>query len=394
MIPHLASLNQCTGCSACSDTCRHNAITMRYNKNGFLTPTINYDKCIGCKACERACPILNIDKLPFNSIKKAQHLAAWSNNDEVCLNSSSGGIFSQIAINLLRKGNFVVFGSMASKGNTCKHRSIKHIEELNVIAGTKYIQSNTEGSYKEVRKALQEGMKVFYCGTPCQIAGLYAFLGYKNLPSLYTAELICHGIASNITADITTTYIGANYIESFRDKKEGWCKPPLNRACQQQVTYKMKDGSLYRDKARLFTKAFVSTHRISCTSCLFAQPNRIADLSLGDLWGLYNKYPQRGDLGASLVLANNNKGLELLNTGSITTYQHKLEELNCYTLFYPGACKYTQLSNILFLIKKLPSRTAYNIISLNWRNNPFLLPLCILNYFFNRKHHKKNNKRN
>lgn len=374
----LAKKKQCTGCGACVDNCHHGALHITYDKNGFLRPEQNNQKCIECGACERACPILNIAKLPFSDAQKLRHYAAWSNLEEVCQNSSSGGVFSQIAMNLLSsKDNVVVFGAEATKQNTCHHQSIVNVKELLRITGTKYIQSNAEGSYREAKKYLQEGRKVFYCGTPCQIAGLYATLGYKNHPNLYTADLICHGVPSKIGADIVTAYVGGEYIHSYRDKQEGWCKPGLIKV-SQKTTYSMPDGKLYRPEKNLFWQCFAITHRVSCTQCPFANPYRLGDVSLGDLWGLYKQYPERGKLGASLVLANTAKGEMMLNSGEITKIEHDKAELTCYTIFYPGASRWGQLSEWLYLLKKLPIHTACHILLLDWRKNPLLIPIKVL----------------
>lgn len=385
MSPKLAKYNKCTGCSACAEICPQNAICIDYDKNGFLHPKINLKACINCGACERVCPILHINKLPFHNIINSNHFAAWSNNDEICKNSTSGGIFTQIATNFLQNDSAIIFGAESLKNNTCHQSAVNNINELSKIQGTKYIQSEIYGSFRNVRKALKENKIVLYCGTPCQIAGLYAFLGYKDHNNLYTAELICHGVGGKITADIATKYAKADSIYSYRDKEKGWC---INNEHVCLRTTFQKNNILFTTKNNYFWNALETTHRISCTICPFAQPNRIADITLGDLWGLYHKYKERSQLGASLVLVNSEKGHRMIKSGNIIYHKHELKELNCYTLFYPGTCKYTQLSNLLFLIKKLPNSIAYNIISLNWKKNVFLIPIKAYFKFINNKHHE------
>ena len=39
---------------------------------------------------------------------------------------------------------------------------------------------------------MKRGRKVLYSGTPCQIAGLYSYLG-KDYAELTTVDLVCHG---------------------------------------------------------------------------------------------------------------------------------------------------------------------------------------------------------
>ena len=388
MKPKLINNIKCTGCAACADVCRHHAIHMDYDKNGFLRPFITEKNCIGCKACEKTCPVLNFKKLPFHDIREIKHYAAWSNNDEVCINASSGGIFSQLAINLLEENkDSIVFGAELSQNNTCVHIGVTKRTDLNKIIGTKYIQSNAEGTYKKVKKALSENQRVLYCGTPCQIAGLYATLGFKDNDNLFTAELICHGVGSKITADVATSYVGAECIHSFRDKADGWCGPNLERVSQKN-TYKMSDGKMFRPVKNIYWEAFSTSHRLSCTSCPFATLPRLADVSLGDLWGLYKQYPQRCTLGASLVLANSEKGNCMIRSRNIVAIEHPKSQINCYTLFYPGTSRFMQLSNLLFLINKLPTNIAFYIMSMNWRKIPFLIPLKIVFKYISKYHLK------
>ena len=376
-MPKLVDSNMCTGCAACADSCNHGALCMQYDKNGFLRPKVDYKLCIGCGSCERACPIMNFGRLPFHDVQDIRHYAAWSDDEQVCRKASSGGIFSQIAINFLQNKDVLVFGAEADKNNTCHHRGVSSIDSLQRISGTKYVQSNAEGSYREVKRALAHGKKVLFCGTPCQIAALYAVLGYKDRENLFTAELICHGVASKVTADVVTAYVGANHVYSYRDKSEGWCKPGLIRV-SQKTTFCMPDGTLLRPDKNLFWSCFATTHRISCTHCLFAKLPRLADVSLGDLWGLYKQYPERGILGASLVLTNTPKGEGMLRSGHITSIEHERKSLNCYTLFFPGASRFAQLSKWLFLIRKLKPQTAYNILCIDWRKNIICLPIRLL----------------
>lgn len=383
----LAKASECTGCGACAASCKHGAIKMDYDSNGFLQPKIDANKCTECGLCEKRCPIIHTDKINFHSAQGIRHLAAWSKSDEVCLQATSGGIFTQLAIDLLKEGNSICFGVENKNDNTCQHIGISDIVELPRIIGTKYSQSDASASYPQVLKRLREGKNVLFCGTPCQVAALYSFLGNKEYDNLFTADLICHGVPSKYVADITCRYYGAEYIASYRDKKDGWCAPGLVRV--SQILSFNKKGKIIRPKESLFWKMFANAHRDCCTQCKFAVINRVADLSLGDLWGGYKNYPERGRLGASLVIVNTEKGVKLMNSSSFEVYEHEKKELNCYTLFYPGCNKSViSLSHFLGVINKLPTKMAITILSLDWRHNPMLLPLALL-YKLQKKNHVK-----
>jgi coenzyme F420-reducing hydrogenase beta subunit len=69
---------------------------------------------------------------------------------------------------------------------------LTHIPDL---LGSKYVQSEIGESYKQVYEFLENGKRVLFSGTPCQIIGLKAFL-QKDYENLLTQDIICHGTPS------------------------------------------------------------------------------------------------------------------------------------------------------------------------------------------------------
>ena len=57
------------------------------------------------------------------------------------------------------------------------------IDGLGKLRGSKYVQSRIENTFKEAKKILKSGRKVYFSGTPCQIDGFKNYLGreYDNL---------------------------------------------------------------------------------------------------------------------------------------------------------------------------------------------------------------------
>ena len=102
----LVTKNQCCGCSACQDVCPKNAITMVEDKEGLLYPVIDENKCIDCGMCCNVCPSINVKTK--ESLLKAY--AAYNKNEKIRLKSSSGGIFTLIAEDILKK-NGIVYGA-------------------------------------------------------------------------------------------------------------------------------------------------------------------------------------------------------------------------------------------------------------------------------------------
>lgn len=67
-------------------------------------------------------------------------------------------------------------------------------EELWRLRGAKYVQSDLEGVFREVRRWLDQ-RPVLFSGTPCQVDGLYRYLGGRP-ENLTTCDLVCHGVPS------------------------------------------------------------------------------------------------------------------------------------------------------------------------------------------------------
>ena len=186
---------ECCGCGACAESCPARCIRMEEDAEGFLYPAVQADACTGCGLCERICPMRH----PAPEHTPSEVWAARNNDMATRTGSSSGGIFLPLARLTLRKGGLVfgaAFESDTFGGGTIRHRSATCEEELAALAKSKYAQSDTSGTFREVARALDQGREVLYTGTPCQIAGLRAFLRGRSTDRLVTAECLCHGVPS------------------------------------------------------------------------------------------------------------------------------------------------------------------------------------------------------
>lgn len=300
---------KCTGCSLCSDVCAHDAIMMDEDENGFIAPVIDHAKCVDCGLCKKCCPVLNPNRATSNSLSNLEVYEAWATNDEVRKVSSSGGVFGQLAHDLLQSEGVVI--GAAFDGKKAYHKDVVNVADLHGIQDTKYVQSYAHGAYRKTLKYLKEGKNVIFSGTPCQVAACKSYLFKKHYDGrLLTIELVCHGVPSYWALKKSMELVCADSVISFRDKEEGWGYH------SQHMTYKTKAGKLiYRKRDEdLFYRMFFCKKllRPSCYSCPFAHMPRIADITIGDSWGTSNRDNGERFKGLSLLLVNNDNGKKWL----------------------------------------------------------------------------------
>jgi coenzyme F420-reducing hydrogenase beta subunit len=238
--------------------------------------------------------------------------AAALKDGEVLENSSSGGVFTAFANAVLDKGG-AVFGAAWSDDLTLNHICAQSREGLARLRGSKYVQSSTGDCYKQAKDILSDGRYVLYCGTPCQIAGLKAFLG-RDYDNLLTADIICHGVPSmKMLRDDLKAVSGDKFSEikdvRFRDKSKGWAVKGSITTAGGQIKYDAGTSPYYF----FFLKGGI--YRESCYNCRFPSENRQGDITLGDYWGVpLDLVAKMGgvnpDKGISCVLVNTQKGRE------------------------------------------------------------------------------------
>ena len=319
--------SKCTGCEACAQICGKHAITMVENSEGFRYPIIDESSCMNCNLCRNVCPIENMperydgDKFAFGGYIK---------DEKVREESTSGGAFSAIA-EIWCDTNYVIFGA-ETKGLDVFHGYIQDKVALNRFRKSKYAQSQIGDSYKQTKKFLEEGKKVLFSGTPCQIAGLKSFLKNTDTENLLTIEVICEGIPTPLYVRKLSQYFEKKHgahIESidYRYKDSGrWDFEVmlLNITSKLHLRRTYKYDRWFNPFWSIWLQHLMS--RPSCYECRFANTSRVADISLGDLWGVHIYCPELygNNKGASLIVCNTAKGKQvLLNTLGLL-YGHEL----------------------------------------------------------------------
>lgn len=304
------SESKCCGCGSCVNICPANALRMGESKCGFAVPTIDQEKCIGCERCISACPYHHLEA----ESTAIEVYAAVNTSDNILVNSSSGGVFAELAKATLSEGGFV-FGCTLDDGFKAKHISVENEEELHSIMRSKYIQSDLGDSFKKVKNAIKSGQKVLFSGTPCMVAGLKSFLGKEsNNALLVTVDVVCHGVSSQSLFNDYLTNLNKQ-LGTPVTKYTFRAKDKASNGMQWKVAYetsKKKYTRNWPEDSYNFYYMMGYTHRESCYECPFASPHRYSDITLCDYWN-WNDFglPFNIEDSVSGVVINSQKGVSL-----------------------------------------------------------------------------------
>lgn len=296
-----SKMNACTGCGACMAACPVDAITMVRNEKGFLYPKIDNEKCIRCKKCVAVCPV---NEKEANAPVKEAYAFKRKDEDKL-MESQSGGAFSAFAEEIIRQGG-IVYGVALNEECKATYIRVDAQEDLIRLKGSKYVQADLNNTYVRVKEDIKT-RKVLFSGTPCYVAGLQKYLKNDNTDNLLTCDLICHGVPSPMLYESHLEHLsercGKKITDfNFRDKTyTGWhghvetCTDDAGA----QVAENVYANIFYTDACL----------RESCYSCQYANTERVADITIGDFWGVEKVFPDMDDnKGISLVLVNSGKG--------------------------------------------------------------------------------------
>lgn len=323
--------NECFGCEACYQVCPKHAITMQEDKEGFKYPVIDEVLCVHCNLCRKTCPY---DMMPEKHRDNKYAFGGYSKDTDVRFESTSGGAFSAIVETFCDR-DYVIFGAEA-EGIFVFHSYITDKRDLRKFRKSKYSQSSIGGNYKNVRRFLADGKKVLFSGTPCQIAGLYAYLtatNFHNIENLLTVEVVCEGVPSPLYVRKMNKALEVKYgarIESLDYRYTGNSLLGHGKWDFEIMMIQLTDTKVLK-KDRWFNPfwSIWLNHlmsRPSCYECPFAEQGRTADITLGDLWGVHLYCPELygNNGGSSLAVCNTKKGKAVLKASERYMFGHEL----------------------------------------------------------------------
>lgn len=295
----LAEPEKCSGCMACAAGCPKEAISIRKDELGTFLPEIRQELCIGCGKCRKSCPELN----PLPTMESEHAYAVWSLDPENRKTSASGGAAAEFYAKALSE-NYWICGAEYTADGRVVHTLTKEHDAIRRYKQSKYVYSEMENVYREIKEKLEAGEKVLMISLPCKVAGLLGFLG-KPYEKLLTVDIVCHGTPSGQLLREHVTHVAPG-LKKFR----------LRFRQDNEFLFRLEANgkTVYEKIGRTDTylAAFLEglSYREACYHCSFAKPGRVSDLTICDFWGLGVEipfdHPYTGAISA--VLVNTKKG--------------------------------------------------------------------------------------
>lgn len=303
----LVDASRCTGCGACAKACPKQAIVFQDDHEGFPTPVILQDQCVECGLCNKVCPAINMPQT--HEIQQAY--AVQILDKEALKDSTSGGVFTVLSREVFRRGG-VVYGCVWDENYNAVIRCAHNEEEMKPMRGSKYVWSWAGDTYPEIKQQLETGQTVMFTGLPCQVAGLRNYLR-RDYENLFTLDFLCSGTPSPMAFQ--------KYLDTI-------CKPGMKRSelnlkfrdkdpygVGVHITFKGRRAKKTSDSLRnpyYYSFYTLLVDRQSCYVCPYGTEQRVADLTMGDYWGIAN-YHKEMDIpaGVSAVMVNTPNGKKL-----------------------------------------------------------------------------------
>ncbi len=348
--------DKCYGCYACYNACPQDCIHMEKDDEGFVYPVIDTQACTQCGLCDKAC-IIGKTSCDIRQVflQKPECYYGYATDETVRKRSTSGGMAYVLSAQVIQEGG-TVFGVVGPWLESVTHARAQTPEQLLAFCGPKYLQSDVNTTYRQVKEDLKRGQQVLFTGVPCQIAGLHQFLR-KEYDNLLTCELLCKGVPSPLALHACVSALqrerGKPIVAYERDKTFQY------HPYQYIVRYADGSYEMQLCKDSLFRKGFSSSlfQRKTCTSCAFAAIPRVGDITLGDMFYMSSEEFAKADpknIGLSLIISNTPAGSAWMRkvAGDMVYVPYPLEEVMAKSANLSASEQKNPLRNLFFHVFK------------------------------------------
>lgn len=301
----------CFGCGVCAVACPKNIIEVSLNKDGLYEPhIIDEAQCVHCGVCLKVCSFYNQGLCVTNLVLKSY--GAWSKDEAVRRECSSGGVGYEIGREMLAEGGKVCGVRYDVEKGLAEHFVANNEEDLKQTIGSKYIQSYTVDGFK----AIDLNKKHLVVGTPCQIDSFRRYLKFrKKEDNFILMDFFCHGTPSMFAwrsyCKMIEAEIGPIKAVAWRDKHYGW-HDSWNMTFNKEHHGKSQKESRWT-KGDVFYRLFLGDYCMNPAchkNCKFKYNHSSADIRIGDAWGSYYEKEQKG---VSSLIAFTDKGLDYVS---------------------------------------------------------------------------------
>jgi coenzyme F420-reducing hydrogenase beta subunit len=311
----------CIGCGACICACPTKALSYKQDVWGYYRSAVTDDRCKECRRCRKVCPSIKLPKR-INS-KTPICYAAKASDEKLLENSSSGGIFSLMSRSIIDSKGYVV-GAAWTKEFSVEHIVVDNREDLEKLQKSKYLQSFMGNTFLVIKEKLLENKRILFSGTPCQVAGLTAYLG-KEYDNLILVDILCSYAPSSM---FFKKYLRESFPEgiskyTFRDKEKGWDCTSISVVTKNGDTVVRRGGTQDAFQRVFHNRLMCSVH---CETCKYQKLPRFGDITIGDFWGIERRDKDIDTKkGVSVVLCNNEKGKSFFNSLSDNLFEIRKE---------------------------------------------------------------------
>lgn len=341
---------ECSGCTACMNSCPVGCIQMQEDSEGFCYPTIDKEKCIECRKCENVCPVKHTPDINIDP----QAYLIRTKDKKILSECTSGGFLTTIAKDIVLSGG-TAYGAVYDDSFRVVHERIDQLGAVDKLSGSKYVQSNLGDIFIKVRDDINKGGQVVFCGTPCQVAGLKKYLG-REYDNLLLVDLVCHGVPSpklwRKYLDHIEEKNGKPEYVNFRSKRLGYHVSVME---ERFVGGRKQFGSA---RTNLMSKCYFKNvaDRPICYECPFKMVSRCSDFTIFDGWHA-DKYVQGlkdDDRGYTIVIAQSDKAKEKILRSDL---------FNCYSICMDDAIALDGSMAIKSVIRPASRDVFYSLLN-------------------------------